>query len=159
MVRAEDMLKMGLVYVLASVGGFGCGSKNVAKELPRASLQLKNIGYAYVRATESNGSAPNSKDELMPFLNVPKGPDNPEKTINPADTFRSPTDGEEFVIHWGVDIRTLNLAGNPDRLPVIVYEKYGKDGKRYVLQGVRQVRHVTDEDFANLPFPPGFKRP
>jgi hypothetical protein len=157
MIRAPWLVKAGGLSLLVVMAGTGCGSKNVAKELPAASLQLKNIGFAYGQATENQGP-PTSKNDLIPYLKVPKDPDDPEKAKGPADPFRSANDGEEFVILWGVDVRNLNVGGNPDRLPVIAYEKYGKDGKRYILQ-VRQVRHLTDEEFRALPFPPGVRPP
>jgi hypothetical protein len=156
MFRANRVLKT--LYLLAAAGGFGCGSHNVAKPLPTASLQLRSIANAYFQATNSLDRPPASKDEIMPFLKAPADPNNPEKTGSPADVLRSPDDGEEFVIHWGVDVRDLNVSGNPDRLPVLAYERQGKDGKRYVLQ-VRNVRYLTDEEFRALPFPPGVRPP
>jgi hypothetical protein len=109
---------------------------------------------------------PQSKDELLPdiklVLSTSVDPDNPEMTsettMNPADVLRSANDGEEFVIHWGVDVREMNLAGPRSQLPVLAYEKRGKDGKRLILQ-IRFVREVMDEQFADLPFPTGVKRP
>jgi hypothetical protein len=62
------------------------------------------------------------------------------------------------VILWGVDYRTYKTSGDPASLPVLAYEKHGKDGKRLVLQ-YRYVTLVTDEELAGLPFPKGHRPP
>src|SRR6202023_4359151 len=98
--------------------------------------QLRTIGSAWRWATDELGHAPQNKEELMLYLkDAAKGYD------NPADILRSKVDGEEFVIHWGVDNR--NAPPNPDSIPVLAYEKHGKDGKRAVLQ-YRSAKIVTD---------------
>jgi hypothetical protein len=163
MVRGGTLLTVGVVSCLI-LGGIGCGSKAVVK-LPPASTQLWKINGAYIRATMVNDSPPQSKADLLPFLLNPKGPnaddtetDKAEEKPNPEDFFKSFGDGEEFVILWGVDCRNYDLSGNQTGSPVIAYEKYGVDGTRYVLQ-FRKVSKATNEELANLPFPPGFKAP
>jgi hypothetical protein len=132
----------------------GCGGgKSYAPPAP-ASDQLRVIGVAYAKATASLGRPPANKEDLLPFLPKQQDPDIGE----PEDYFRSKVDGEEFVIHWGVDVRALNMSGRPADLPVLAYEKKGEDGKRLVLQG-RYVNQVTDEELAKLPFPAGYHAP
>jgi len=114
---------------------------------------------AYGKATLDLDRPPKNKEELLPFLKPPANPDNPDAaTLKPEDILRSPADGEEFVIHWGIDIRSLNMGGDPAKLPVLAYEKNSHNGKRLVLQG-RTVTEVTDEQFSELPFPRGHNPP
>jgi len=150
MARAAFLLKSGVICLLVSVGGFGCSSKSSPE--PTASLmQLRLIGVAYARATDELDHPPQNKQELVPFLkDLAKGYD------NPADILRSKVDDEEFVIHYGVDFR--DATGKDVDLPVLAYEKIGKDGKRAVLLH-RFTYLKTDEDFAKLVFPPGYKAP
>jgi len=155
MFPSQIVLKTGFAFLLISFGLSGCGSKPALKPFPPVTDQLRMIGIAYVKATMDMDRPPTKKEELFPYLKKVDNPDNPQ---NPADYFRSLSDGEEFVIFWGFDVRTVNLSGHPKFLPIIAYEKNGADGKRYALQ-VRFPVHVTDEELAELPFPRGFKRP
>jgi hypothetical protein len=151
MVRAEYLLKSGVVCLLVSMGGFGCSSAKTSPLPPASVFQLRIIGVAYARATEELDHPPQNKEELVLYLkDLAKGYD------NPADILISKVDGEEFVIHWNVDYR--NWAGKDADIPVTAYEKHGKDGKRAVLQ-YRFANTKTDEEFANLKFPQGYKSP
>jgi hypothetical protein len=150
MVRVKHILNAGVVYVVV-IGIAGCGSGTTVKQLPASVFQLKLIAQAYAQATESLERPPNNKQEILEFLKD-KGYDNPE------DILRSKVDGEEFVIHWGVDYRNVGPGSRPATLPVLAYEKVGKDGKRQVLQ-FRYVSQVADEDLASLPFPKPYKAP
>jgi hypothetical protein len=140
-----------VVCLLVSLGGYGCGE--AISPLPPPNLyQLRTIGFAYALATDNLDHPPSNKAELLPFLKeVAKSDD------SPAELLRSKVDGEEFVIHWGFDCRSI--GGTPVKMPVLAYEKAGKDGKRLVLQSYRYASQVTEEQFAELPFPPGFARP
>ena len=148
MVRVPFELKTGVMCLLFFV--CGCGSSTVP-ELPSSVFQLRTIGAAYGKATTELDRPPQNKEELMLYLkDAAKGYD------NPADILRSKVDGEEFVIHWGVDNR--NAPPKPDDIPVLAYEKHGQGGKRAVLQ-YRSVKIVTDEKFSEMPFPPPYKAP
>jgi hypothetical protein len=158
MVPARFTVKRGVVFLLFCLAAGGCG-RQAAKPLDAAAYQLHLIGGAYHLATLSLDYAPKSKNELLPFLQSEENTNESRTTPKPPDVFLSPNDGEEFVIHWGLDLRGVNLAGHPSTLPVLAYERHGKDGKRCVLQHVRHVTKVTDDEFAKLPFPPGYKAP
>jgi hypothetical protein len=159
MVGAKFVFKIGAACLLACCAAAGCGGRHTGKPLDPASQQLRNIGYAYELATMRLDRPPLRRAELLPFLKKEEDPENPAARADPTDIFRSANDGEEFVIHWGLDVRAVNPAGHPSKVPVLAYEKRGKDGKRFILQHVRIVRKVTDEELAKLPFPPGFKNP
>jgi hypothetical protein len=150
-------IAVGLVVVFS---GAGC-SKSKAPDRPMAAAQLSAIGRAYFEATEEMGHPPRNKEELMKYIKMTKkNPDNPEEsvTVDAAEVLRSTNDNEDFVILWDVDVTKFDLSGRPSALPVLAYEKNGKDGKRYVLQ-IRHPSHVTDEKLESLPFPPGHKFP
>jgi hypothetical protein len=161
--RAGWFFGVGIASVLVCLGGVGCGGSKPVVKTPAASTQLWRIANAYVKATDNNGSPPQSKEDLMPYLLNPKerGPDDPEpaeEKPDPADFFKSIGDGEDFVILWGVDYRNYNLSDSQNNSPVIAYEKYGENGKRWVMR-FRKVGIMTNEDLAMLPFPPGQKAP
>jgi hypothetical protein len=153
MVRAQYLSKTGVVFLLITVGGYGCGSKK-AEEPPPAFGQLNTIARVYALATENLDHPPQNKDEFMPFL---KDALQGQEDGNPEDALRPKVDLDAFVIHWGVDCRDLP-RGRPAEWPVLAYEKQSKNGKRYVLR-FRMVREVTDEELSSLPFPRGYNPP
>jgi hypothetical protein len=152
--RAGYILWAGL-FCLICVSGYGCGSAKGPAQLTPSAPQLLTIGAAYGEATARLDHPPENKEEFLPYLkDIIK---NSKEWTSPDDVLRSKNDGEEFVINWAVDIR--DLQGLPQKMPVVAYEKLGKDGMHYVLQGRRYVSKVSDENLAELPFPPGSKRP
>lgn len=120
----------------------GCSSPTTV-DVPISEQNLRKIGAAYREHSEKKGPPASAKD-LLPHLKDEGG----------EAVFKSENDGEEFVIHWGVDLKAL--AGK--ETPVIAYEKTGRRGTRLVLRGY-QLFHMTDEEFQKAPFPQGAKRP
>ena len=119
----------------------GCSSNDV-REVPLAYQNIRQVRDAYVLTTDKLGHPPANREELLPAL---KEMGDPEKLL------RSPDDGEEFVILWGVDPRDQPV-------PVMIYEKNGKGGKRHVVRG-RDIVRMNDEDFKSGPFPAGQSAP
>jgi hypothetical protein len=142
-----NFLALAVAGLLGCLGGLGCGSSGAVPTPVQAGgtsyLNLRTIKSAYLQATKALGRPPQNLDEIKPYFN---------KGTDPATILRSPDDGEEYKILWGVDV--MNAEPINGQLPVVAYEQRGKDGKRYVLQ-VRDIRQVTNEDFKKLPFPPG----
>jgi hypothetical protein len=137
---------------LACLCALGCGSSATHELRPEPSLErLKIISRAYIEATRDLEHPPQNVGELMPYL---KGGE------DPATILRSPNDGQEYTILWGVDIQAVPPveATSPKAFMVLAYEKQGTDGKRWVA-GFRKVRQLTDEEFKEMPFPPGHKAP
>jgi hypothetical protein len=148
----------------------GCGSRAVPKHSATVE-NLNMIGRAYASATDELAHPPKSKAEFLPYLqailadreNAAREQADGDTPVAAADAskrtvenvMRSDSDGEEFVIHWGADCR----GPRSRKAPVLAYEKHGKDGHRYVLQGTRGARLVNDKDFAELTFPSGFSPP
>jgi hypothetical protein len=131
--------------LLACLGGFGCGSPEpTPQHVARSFQNLRIIKSAYLKATNELNRPPQNLEDLMPYLKA---------SGDPAKILRSPEDGQEYKILWNVDI--INVQG---KLPIIAYEQRGKDGMRYVLEA-KEVRRMSDEEFKQAPFPPGYKAP
>ena len=161
MVRVNLVSRMVLGGLVAAVCGLGCGGvkKPNKLEVDQAKRNLMDIVRAYGKATADMGHPPRVKDELTSYFetNADSGdPDNPVRTTDVTQVFRSPRDNEDFVICWAFDLRDLDH--NPKTWPVWAYEKTGQDGKRYVAQG-RFVKLVSNEELADLPFVDGFAKP
>jgi hypothetical protein len=131
------------VLALVPVAGSGCGAPSqVISEVPATNVNLRAVRDAYFEASKLLGRPPASKEELIPFL---------KKLGDPAQLLRSPDDGEDFVIVFGIDPMST------DNLPCVwVYERHGKDGRRWFLRDRRPERLIED-NFRKLPFPAGHK--
>ena len=137
---------LGILGLLLALTGGGCREQKPGVA-PKTYDNLTKIGEAYMAATTTLNRGPSGIEELMPHLKD-KG--------DIAELKRSADDGEDFVILWGVDYRSYQAQGQP--LPVIAYEKTGKNGKRHVLR-VRYVFHLSDDEFQQVPFPAGKQPP
>src|SRR5262249_53521491 len=137
------VLILGLVWIAAA---WGCRmAAPEEKEVPAAHQNLRFISAAYFRATIKLDRPPRTLEELRPFL---------KEQTESADVLRSPNDGENYVILWGVDVRKPPAEGKGT--PIWAYEQRGKDGTRYVLRG-KNVAQLTDEEFQRADFPRGHK--
>jgi hypothetical protein len=125
----------------------GCSSQpGKMKEVDPIIVHLQSINQAYIKSIEKQGRPPKNVAEIRPAL---------QEVGDPDKLLRSPIDGEEFVIIWGVDPRTVPPQGG--KLPVLIYEKKGVAGKRYVLQVPTLVSTMTEEELRNAYFPAGHK--
>jgi hypothetical protein len=142
-------LALTVVCLGICLGGAGCGgsSEPIKEQAPAAFTNLRIICSAYLKAEQSLDRPPETLNDLLPFI---------KEAGDPATILRSPDDGAEYKILYGVDI--LNQHPEDGKLPIIAYEQQGKDGGRYVLQ-VRYVRRMTDEEFKQARFPPGHTAP
>ncbi|MGE3809495.1 MAG: hypothetical protein AB7K24_32930 [Gemmataceae bacterium] len=105
---------------------------------------LSQIGAAYIDAVTELGRPPARLEDLRPFL---------DKKGNADELLVSPGDGKPFVIVWNVDPRTLGPKG--DKLPVLVYEQEGRDGKRAALMMPSHVQRLDATQFLQAYFPGG----
>jgi hypothetical protein len=132
------------------VGG-GCGSPEPVKKEADVSYQhLTAIKRAYIKATEELGRPPESAKDILPYINYAGGAK--------EELLRSPEDGQEYKILWGVDVRELMQPDDQGQYPVLAYEQQGKDGRRYVL-AIKTITQMTDEQLKKAPFPPGHQNP
>jgi hypothetical protein len=145
-IRAKPL---GVVCVLcAALVSVGCGKGASAKLETPTAKNLEKIGDAYLRACTRLNRPPANMAELMLDLK--------DQGV-PAEILRSPNDGAEFEIVWGVELRRLRAKGND--VPIIAYEKRGKDGKRYVLRGRDEPLELSDSELRSAKFPDGYVLP
>ena len=126
----------------------GCSKQGVDKQRNPTEENLYKIGRAYIQACYRLQRGPRNLEEIKSDM---------EGGFS-ADVLRSPGDGAEFVILWGVDFAKLPPGAN-DPFTVGGYEKNGTDGQRYVLRFPIQVIHMSDDAFKAAVFPPGHKPP
>jgi hypothetical protein len=123
----------------------GCGSRKDTSPLkveeintPEAQAIL-HVGDAYREAYSATNKPPSGVKDLKPYL---------KKFGDPDKVLVSPNDGQPYEISWGL------VPGQPPRSrtvsPFLVWEKSGKDGKRYVLDFKFKVRHLTEEQLQQL---------
>jgi hypothetical protein len=70
---------------------------------------------------------------------------------DPSKYVRSARDGEEFVVVWGLNLKSMPAD------TVLAYERSGVDGKRMVVTLNGEVREVSEDEFRALKFPKGHK--
>ncbi len=122
--------------------GCGTGDKPSAITTDPTIIALDKIGSAYIRGT------PKTKAELLSIF----------KSCNhPKELLVSPSDGQEFIIVYGVELKGLKVTGA--QLPIVAFEKSGKDGKRYALRGMNTVVQLTEAELKSSVFPDGYKFP
>jgi hypothetical protein len=134
--------------LLGTLALAGCSGGRIDNPLTPTEERLYRIGKAYIQACHRLGRAPREAGEIRPCV---------EGDV-PDDWLRSPGDGAEFVILWGVDYARLPPARD-DPLTVGAYEKAGTAGRRHVLRFPLGVALLTDEELRKAVFPPGHKPP
>ena len=141
----------GLACLWVCLVAAGCGrARPGAVKIDDVRQNLQRIGAGYNEARLKLGRPPRNVDELLPFLR------DPERAGQAKDLLRSPNDGEEYVIIWGVDFGELSKQ-IPNPYVVYAYEKHGKGGKRHAMQLPNFVSIMTDAEFQKAPFPPGYQ--
>jgi hypothetical protein len=127
----------------------GCASTVVVNNQDPTEQRMKAVATAYLRATQKLKRGPKNLDELKPFL---------QELGEPEELLRSPEDGQEFVILWGVTSGTFPPM-REKQFPVLLYEKEGKNGKRLVYCLPTLLVEMSPEELKNAYFPPGHKPP
>lgn len=137
-----------MLTMLVAVGCGGGSPQTVPIQVDPTRQQLERLGTAYLLTTARLNRPPAKLDELLPAL----------KPLGPTEqTLRSLNDGQEFVIVWGVELRQMKAEGN--NVPVVAFEKTGKQGQRYVLRGRDIVLQMGDAELRGSTFPAGYKLP
>jgi hypothetical protein len=138
--------KHWLILIVGALVLTGCGRRVSTRNA--AEDRLYRIGKAYIQSCYRLERGPENFNEIRPNI---------EGEV-PDDLLVSPSDGENFVILWGIDFSQLP---SPAKDPFIVggYEKKGVGGWRYVLRFPLQTSKMTDEAFRAANFPPGHKAP
>ena len=123
----------------------GCGGEKIEPLTTDPTvIALDKIGSAYIRGTPP----PKTKAELLAIF---------KSSSYPKELLISPNDGQEFIIVYDVELKGLKVSGA--QLPVVAFEKSGKDGKRYVLRGMNTIVQLTDEQLKSSVFPAGYNFP
>jgi hypothetical protein len=138
----------GVCVLLGGLAAAGCGSRTPEAPPSEIEKKLDAIGDAYLRATVRLHKPPQNLDDLLPSL---------QEFGNPDDLLRSPDDNQPFEIVWGVELRRLKARGSD--IPIIAFEKVGKDGKRHVLRGRSEVLRLTTGELKSARFPDGYNFP
>jgi hypothetical protein len=139
------LIRCAVACCLAVSLAIGCGPrKQVSNSLtpdeftPEAEA-IRHVGQAYRDAYTALKKPPSSTKDLKPHL---------AKFGDPDKALISPSDGQPYEITWGV------VPNRPPRSmkisPFLVWEKSGKEGKRYVLDFMFRVRYLTEEEFGSL---------
>jgi hypothetical protein len=130
------LVRAGGVFCPAVLLLVGCGSRQPV-ELSKEEKAIVQIGLAYRDASAVLKRGPKSLAELKPYLN---------KYGDPEQLLVSPSDDQPYQIVWGVI--PSRPAKSSQTNPLLVYEKTGKHGKRYVLDFMLKVHHLSDKEFA-----------
>lgn len=124
--------------------GCGSGDKPSSITTDPTIIALDKLGGAYIRGTPP----PKTKAELLAIF----------KSCNhPKELLISPSDGQEFIIVYSVELKGLKVTGA--QLPIVAFEKTGKDGKRYALRGMNTVVQLSEAELKSSVFPEGYKLP
>jgi hypothetical protein len=144
MAHAKSWLGVLAISLLALAG---CSPKpKGVQELEPVVKNLQTLNGAYIKTTEKLGRPPKNTAEIRPAL---------QESGDPDQLLRSPIDGEEFVIIWGIDPR--REPPKEGKLPILIYEKNGSGGKRYVLQLPTMITRLNEDEMKNAYFPGGHK--
>jgi len=147
-----------LSLVLSCLGLAGCGNGEPQfKEEPvptECQKRLRIIGDTYVRATQKLNRPPNNMTELMQSL---KDYMKAQPSLKLEDVLKSPEDGQPFEIVWGVQLLQLKERGSD--MPIVAFEKIGKNGERNVLRGNRDTILMSESELRSAKFPSGYKFP
>ena len=124
----------------------GCNTSPITDEAQGDSfVQLNAIHRAYAQFSEATGKPPESADDLKEILI--------KANQDPETIFVSASDGQPFVIHWGV--QAINTSPEPT---VIAYEGNGKNGQRMVLTSMGVIA-MSEKELIDGSFPAGFSPP
>ena len=137
--------KMKVALLLLTFFLIGCGGGKIEPlTTDPTAIALDKIGSAYIRGTPP----PKTKADLLAIF---------KSSSYPKELLISPNDGQEFIIVYDVQLKGLKVSGA--QLPVVAFEKSGKDGKRYVLRGMNTIVQLTDDQLKSSVFPAGYNFP
>lgn len=132
-----------LIVLLSGVQAAGCSSGNQVPPQDPSRSALAKVVEAYMGAQQRLNRPPKNAEELRPHL------------AGNSDALRSPNDGEPYVIVWGVDLRTPTIQG--DSLPIFIYERKGKNGRRYAADVMLGTPILSDQEFRAAQFAGGHR--
>jgi hypothetical protein len=134
----SQLLRAAVAICLALLALSGCSSPKQPGELSQEEKAIVLVGRAYRDASTALKRGPASAEELKPFL---------KKYGDPDQLLVSPNDGQPYHIVWG--LIPSRPAKSFQTQPFLAYEKTGKDGKRYALDCMLRVHHLSDQEFTD----------
>jgi hypothetical protein len=132
-------LRTAGAHCLALLAVLGCSSAKGPGELRPEEKAIVTVGLAYRDASAALKRGPANLEELTPYL---------KKYGDPDQLLVSPSDGQPYQIIWGLIPSRPAKSFQTQRL--LAYEKSGKDGKRYALDCMLKVHHVSDKELSDL---------
>lgn len=140
------------IHLLAVAGGIMALSLSVAScrhsppvPVGDAAERIRKLALAYVQfAATNNGVGPADQDSLTKFLAKRNGLSSEEAKAY----FVSPRDNQPYIVRWGQ--RPLGSGPIGPEIPkpsIIVIERTGAGGTRYVADGLVGIRQLTAEEF------------
>jgi len=126
----------------------GCSPPTV----PVDSLQdigIATIGRLYGEyATRHDGVGPADAATFRAFLSELPAAQREAMGLTDLDSaLTSKRDGLSFTILYGVDTRRQLTSGGLQRIPIVVHESQGRDGKRLIATGFGTTRDVAPAEF------------
>src|SRR5262249_14885529 len=126
---------------LATLLAVGCSqaSNKQQVQLNPQEQAIVNVGLAYRDASTALNRGPTDEKELKPYL---------KKHGDREQLLISRDDGQPYQFTGGLTPSRPSKGAVGQRF--VVYEKTGKNGKRYAVDLMLKVHHLSAEQFANL---------
>ena len=124
----------------------GCSKASNGED--ETTTDLRQIARAYGVVIGGKNRPPKNIEEIKQVLS-----DLHKDGLNPPadEVLTSSRDNEPYVVIMGANL------GGVKSTEILVYEKKGADGKRYVLDMNYEVQQLTDAEFAQAAFAHGHK--
>lgn len=125
----------------------GCASNSGPRE-DETTMDMRAIARIFESTQSFYNRPPKDLEEIRKFLtdfHTDRIGDEPDKVLT------SSRDGQPYVIIIGAQFGTG--MGNE----IVMYEKKGAEGKRYVMFTDRSVRQLTDDEFKQAVFARGHR--
>jgi hypothetical protein len=131
---------------LAALAIGGCSKSGSSEDA--TTTALRQIANAYSVPIKASQRPPKTLDEIKQVLT-----DLHTDNMNPPadEVLISPRDKQPYVIILGAMLGT-QISGD-----ILIYEKNGAEGKRYVFTMSYDVKQLTDDEFAKASFAMGHK--
>jgi hypothetical protein len=133
--------------ILAAVWVVGCGRSSQVP-VGDAAENIRRLTLSYIQfAAANNGVGPANQESLAKFLAERNGLSRVE-----ADSyFISPRDQQPYIVLWSR--RPLGSSSVGEEVPtpsVIIFERTGADGVRYLADGQLGIRQLTADEISKL---------
>lgn len=125
----------------------GCGRKS---DVPvgDGAERIRKLALAYVQYAATNGGAGPANQEVLAKYLMQR---NRLSKEDAAASFVSPRDNQPYIIHWGVrPMGSAPIGPDPPKPEIIILEKTGADGTRYVANGLMSIKQMSVSELAEV---------